>query len=332
MLDVNKLKSAKYFIDNLANGNNPFGGEALPEGDIVNDVRSVRWLFYISGVIDEIISIIDAPATKKGSGGGLDYYLTDEMRANFRYSSSPISASEIVKRINEIGPTENVKKFTRVHLVEWLVSVGLLENVTFKNGKTRKRSSTLGKEMGINEEIRFANGRSYPVTLYSEDAQKFIIDNFDAILAFDRKAFASSEARCGDGDKSEGSSDGEYTESPGGESADTKEQSANSGEAAVLNKPSADNKSRDGKKAESGSASADGDKGNAPADNTPVAPKKGEKREFTCLDCKFSRGEECFPRKEICPDFELAYTVDEDERDAWPSYGDATALRRGERR
>ena len=57
MLDVNKLKSAKYFIDNLANGNNPFGGEALPEGDIVNDVRSVRWLFYISGVIDEIITL-----------------------------------------------------------------------------------------------------------------------------------------------------------------------------------------------------------------------------------------------------------------------------------
>jgi len=51
------------------------------------------------------------------------------------------------------------------------------------------------------------------------------------------------------------------------------------------------------------------------------------KPEKTCQTCRFARSGECFPQKEICPDYEGAFNIPKEERAAWPEMGDASFLR-----
>ena len=56
------------------------------------------------------------------------------------------------------------------------------------------------------------------------------------------------------------------------------------------------------------------------------------KPKITCQSCKFARSGECFPQREICTDYEKAFDVPQDEREAWPDMGDASYLRQKGRR
>ena len=49
------LIHAKGYLDKLANGINPLTDEPLPETDVVNQVRISRCLFYVSGVLRQVI-------------------------------------------------------------------------------------------------------------------------------------------------------------------------------------------------------------------------------------------------------------------------------------
>ena len=369
MIDIEKLKSAKFFVDYLANGRNPFGGEELPTDDIVNDVRSARWLFYISGVLEEIIQNgAPTPAPSATRIGKVAFYLTDEMKSNFAYSKAPITISEIVRRIVEIGPTDNVKKFPKAKLSKWLISIGVIEEFLNKNGRISKKPSKLGSEMGITQELRAYNGKFYYIILYNEDAQRFIIDNLDAVFAFDTRAFNAERAariaalkdNSGE-DTYEGHDEDSYDEviednngdeSVDGDGATDAVDTATAPPSPTPVSENAELSCRDcrfskGEDCFPGDICIDfapkfpedddddydyePNVTDCPA-SAPSTSSASEKAEPTCLDCKFSRSGECFPQKRICADFELAYTVDEDERDAWPDYGDATALKRGEKR
>ena len=63
MTDHEILCRAKTYIDKLANGIDPLTDEPVRENDIVNNVRISRCLFYVSGVLDKVISG-DVPAKK----------------------------------------------------------------------------------------------------------------------------------------------------------------------------------------------------------------------------------------------------------------------------
>lgn len=49
--------------------------------------------------------------------------------------------------------------------------------------------------------------------------------------------------------------------------------------------------------------------------------------EKNCQNCKFARSGECFPKKEICMDYEKAFDVPQEEKSAWPEMGDASYLK-----
>lgn len=59
--------------------------------------------------------------------------------------------------------------------------------------------------------------------------------------------------------------------------------------------------------------------------------KHESKPDVTCQSCKFARSGECFPQREICTDYERAFYVSQDEREAWPDMGDASYLRQNGR-
>ena len=55
MTDLETLELAKSYMEKLANGIHPITGTAIPDGDVVNDVRLSRCFFYVADVLRQVI-------------------------------------------------------------------------------------------------------------------------------------------------------------------------------------------------------------------------------------------------------------------------------------
>ena len=179
MVDVEKLRKVKQCIDSLAEGLNPFTGQPLPEEDIVNDVRVSRSLFLASAFLQEQMQ----GKTEKKNGKKQAFRLSLEERDRVEFSFRPISASELARRMNNAAGAQDCKKITYRQITDWLVEVGMLKLVENVAG-TQRRPTESGKKMGISVENRIGQSGPYQVVLYSAEAQRFIVDNVDAIMAF----------------------------------------------------------------------------------------------------------------------------------------------------
>ena len=179
MADVEKLRKVKQCIDSLAEGLDPFTGQPLPEEDIVNDVRVSRSLFLASAFLQEQMQ----GKTAKKNGKKQAFRLSLEERDRVEFSFRPISASELARRMNNAVGAQDCKKITYRQITDWLVEVGMLKLVENVAG-TQRRPTESGKKMGISVESRIGQSGPYQVVLYSAEAQRFIVDNVDGIMAF----------------------------------------------------------------------------------------------------------------------------------------------------
>lgn len=183
MTELEKIKRAKTYMDKLANGMNPIDDTVVPDEDIINIVRISRCFFFVSDVLRQIIenggitSVVDKRTQK------LPLSIPFDKRSQFNYSEKPIPASEIAKRVNALVDTENMTKLTYSGILTWLTKIGMMEGAFTSDGKRTKRPTLIGKEIGISIEDRIGNKGPYQVVVYNSQAQHFIVDNLDAILA-----------------------------------------------------------------------------------------------------------------------------------------------------
>lgn len=180
MNDFEILERAKMYIDKLANGINPLDDKPVEENDVVNNVRLSRCFFYVSDILRQVIE--NGGEITKNRKKKEDFYVSAEEIDNFKYSNQPIPVSKIAERINELIDVENMKKITYNHINEWLLSINMLKIETKADGKTAKRPTEAGNEIGIATEDRIGRNGKYTVTVYNRDAQQFIIDNIDAVV------------------------------------------------------------------------------------------------------------------------------------------------------
>ncbi len=191
MTELEKIEYAKSFIDKLANGINPIDGSEIPDSDVVSNVRLSRCFFFVSDILRQVIEnggVKPEEQIKEKKPRRLPYTLTPEQAQSFEFSDSPISLTEIINRIIAIGPVGGVRKFPKSKLTKWLFYLGLIEERYVGEVKVR-RPTPKGEEMGIFTEERQGLYGSYFATLYSLDAQHFIIDNIEAIINFDLEEY-----------------------------------------------------------------------------------------------------------------------------------------------
>lgn len=55
MTEREKLLYTKGFIDKLADGVNPLTDERIPEGDLLNNIRISRCMFYVSEILRKLV-------------------------------------------------------------------------------------------------------------------------------------------------------------------------------------------------------------------------------------------------------------------------------------
>lgn len=187
MTEVEKLQRAKMYVDKLANGINPLDDSPVPKQDIINHIRLSRCLFYVSDVLRQVIENGGVSPKAKASPKS-PFYLTDEQKRKYVPSAIPLSVSEITQSLNAAADLEKCKKLKYSQITDWLVEIGALRIQQDLNGKTKKYPTSHGLDLGITSETRNGANGEYRVTVYNEAAQRFIVDNLDAVLAVDQKA------------------------------------------------------------------------------------------------------------------------------------------------
>lgn len=185
MTELETLARAKLYLDKLANGIDPLSEREIPEGEVINQVRISRCLFYVSNVLERVIAMggLERGVAKKGKK--LPFALDLNRRSDFAYSDEPIPVSEIAGRISALSGVENMRKLKYKSINTWLVEIGALEEVEY-NGKLRRRPTVMGEQLGIFPERRVGKEGEYWVVLYRRSAQEFILDNLEAILQIDQ--------------------------------------------------------------------------------------------------------------------------------------------------
>lgn len=184
MTELEKIEYAKTFIDKLANGINPLDNTTIKEDDVVNNVRLSRCFFYVSDILRQVI---ENGGINKKKGGWVQFNLSSEQLLKFTYSDSPIAVSEIAKRLNSLINDEAMRKITHRDLTNWLLSINMLFEHSVSDGKTTKRPTEQGSSIGISTEVRTGQRGEYTVTVYNKEAQAFIVDNLEAVVALKYK-------------------------------------------------------------------------------------------------------------------------------------------------
>lgn len=185
MTELEKIAYAKSFIDKLANGINPIDDQPVAEYDVVNNVRLTRCFFYVSDILRQVIENGGTTPPKKKTK--FAFNITQEQLSQYPYSETPISISEIAKKINALIDTEKMKQLSYKQLTSWLLSINALTEQPTANGKYQKRPTETGEQLGISLETRNGMNGEYQVVVYNKEAQTFILDNIDAIISSESK-------------------------------------------------------------------------------------------------------------------------------------------------
>ena len=185
----------------MANGINPLDDTPIPDDDIANNVRLSRCFFYVSDILRQVYE--NGGVTKPKRAPKRPFAVTLGQLEKFEYSAEPISVSEIAKRIYAMAGNENMEKVSYRQINQWLLNIGMLYFHDFGGKKPVKHPTEEGNQIGITVETRMGRYGEYQVVLYNEDAQRFILDNLEAVAVTEAKKGKSYEAGVNDSEESD---------------------------------------------------------------------------------------------------------------------------------
>ncbi len=178
MTDREKLEYTKIFIDKLATGINPLDDTPIPEGDLMNNVRLSRCMFYISDILRTLIEKEKRVSQRKTK---IPFSMTQDMLEKYEFSDIPISISVIARKLNAIANVEQMQRISYKQITAWLMQIGMLCAQPDRENRIRKYPTEEGKNIGISCEVQYGVRGSYDAVLYNREAQQFILDHMDAI-------------------------------------------------------------------------------------------------------------------------------------------------------
>ena len=98
-----------------------------------------------------------------------------------------MTVSLIADRVNCYQIREGRPKITSVRINKWLMSRGFLETVTQSDGTSAKRPTRAGRDIGILTAIGSSTDRTYIMTLFDINAQRYIVSHLSEIEDFNDK-------------------------------------------------------------------------------------------------------------------------------------------------
>ena len=183
--NLEMLKRAKQYMEQLANGIDPISGIEIPGDAVLNNVRLSRCFFYVADVLRQTIEA-GGKVAKESKPKKLPFHMTEEEKARVALSDEPLYISHFCERLNAEIDTDNVRKCPSSAFGKWLLDKGFLDIETI-DGTAHKKASALGESIGIvARPSTYSTGNAYMHT-YNREAQQFLLDNLGEIIAFGRK-------------------------------------------------------------------------------------------------------------------------------------------------
>ncbi len=178
MTELETLKRAKMYMDKLSQGIDPITDTEIEGDSCLNNVRMARCFFYISGVLDRLIAKGGfEPKAKK-----LDFSVSIEQLERITISSVPVRITEFVDMVYRAADNPAMKKPGTTAFTGWLLKKGFMELVTGPDGKQQRLPTPAGRSLGISADKRQGQYGEYTAVYYNADAQRFMLDNIEAIF------------------------------------------------------------------------------------------------------------------------------------------------------
>ena len=166
MIDMEKLVTAKVWIEKLANGINPLNDELVKDDDLINNVHISRCLFYVAELLER--------------RGRKPFFLSSKDAASI-HISTPNGIANFVKLVNGNIPAD-MKPLSAAQVIKWLRNEGFLQEVLRGDGHKTNLPTEKGNSLGIYTEVqRNSEGLEYQRVVYSVDAQRFMLNKIEAI-------------------------------------------------------------------------------------------------------------------------------------------------------
>ena len=175
------LNKATGYLEELANGNDPFTGESLPEDTVLNNLELSRSFFFVMGILQEVIDN-GGMVKRVVRRSRMPFVISEEEKGEIELTDAPINISTFCENINRVVDPEKSGKLKVTAFGKWLMNKGLL-TVEVDNGERNKKATEAGVELGIESEWRTYGDRQYYATSYNKEAQQFLLDNLDEITA-----------------------------------------------------------------------------------------------------------------------------------------------------
>ena len=180
--ELDKLVRAKKYMELLAEGIDPITETELPGDSCLNNIRLARCFFYISDILGKLIEnngiIGKRPTVKKE-----EFVVTEALLQHLPTPNKALQISMFVAPMNDFAEQNNMKKIPVTAFTNWLVDQGYLREEMGFNNKRRKVATASAASIGISEEERVAMHGTYMAILYSPQAQQFLLEHLDEIVA-----------------------------------------------------------------------------------------------------------------------------------------------------
>lgn len=185
MSSENLITKAIAYLNTLASGVNPYTGEK-PTPDDFDDERLKRLFRFVAGALSE-----QGRDTKKGVATGANadprpYFDAEKVRPEkIEISETPIGVNTLARNICASFDPMEMQGISGATIADWLASKGYLK-IENSGGKKRKVLGWKCSELGLTEieGVHNESGEKYVKILYPPQAQRFVIENLKAIVAW----------------------------------------------------------------------------------------------------------------------------------------------------
>lgn len=182
LTEKEKMQRAKIYMQKLSEGINPVDDSDMSEDTVLKNERLSKCFAYVAEVLDGVIngkSALKPSASKKVKK---PFSITSEQITKINIKSENIAISELTAEINSAADDTDMKKLQPKIINDWLVQNGYLNNREDKMGHNHRELTEKSPEIGITSKQGMGTFGEYTIILYSEKAQKFIVDNLLEII------------------------------------------------------------------------------------------------------------------------------------------------------
>ena len=191
------IQHAQGYMDKLSLGIDPISGTPVPEDSTLQQERLQKCFRFVSDSLEELLQNNGSISLSENQNVVPDsvaeptnipvpaVLITPQQIQNIEVTPTPILPSAFVKKIGAALDSDTKKKVTLARINRWLLKKGYLAETKVRTivNKSVKIATPLSAEIGVVEHLVVdkKTGEAKPQLFFSEDAQKFILNNINNI-------------------------------------------------------------------------------------------------------------------------------------------------------